>query len=1119
MPRFRPFTLVRSLFAALATALALAAVAGAPTPPTPPNTTAAAREPLLLDARQPPPAPRRGLLRMGSARAALNPAGQRLHANDRYLALDDRPLLPVMGEFHYARVPRAEWPEQLRKLKAAGVGVVASYVIWRLHEPHPGRFDWQGDLDVRAFVQLADRLGLQVFLRPGPWVHAELRHGGLPDWLVGSLPTRRNDPAYLQRTQGFFAALAAQLEGLRWQDGGPLIGLQIENEYNRAGPQQGAEHIAALKAQLLALGLDLPLYTVTGWDHAQWPRGELIPVFGSYVDEPWSTAAGVLPPRTSYLFQFGVRNEQGLGAQAGSASTDHAERDTDISPFFGAEYGAGLPAMYRRRPLVQAQDIAAMVVTKLGSGVNLLGYYMFQGGQNPAGGHQESVASGGYNDVPQRGYDFQAPLGQYGQAHPTLAALRPLHLFLQSFGERLAPMAVYAPQQRPARADDLQTLRWSVRSDGRSGFLFVNNHVRQHAMPTHEGVRFRVELPGGETLTLPQHGVRIAPGQAFIWPLRMDLGGIELRWASAQALTTLTDADGALQVFSADAPPEFAFHADALRGVEGTRAERSKEGGRELLLLLRPPAGRIVTLLGQAGTRARLVWLPGHQAHQLARLSLDGRDTLVLGSAHAFGHAGGGIELRQLDADFRFGLYPTPATPPTASLPLQPAGREGLFQLCRAEAAAIVPGAVGIEALRSAGRVPPAKPHGPRQTPLPPSAEAWGDAAAAWQLKLPATLFERAADVFLDLDFDADAARLQQGVELLDDHYWMGRPWRIGLKRYAARLSGGAPLTISLLPRRADTAVHFDPAVAAALDGAPQRAVLRGATLHAEHALVVGGRAGFDVALSIDDLPVHGPLPPLWTRERIARTLLGAAREAGAPEILGLVNAIGVEQEPDSVAALAAWAAEGQPLGNHTHGHGALSRAASLAVWQADVVAGEPLVERFGGGAAPRWFRHPFLDAGRGERAAAAQAWLQERGYRVADVSLGFKDWDYQAPFARCSAAGNDAALRSLRHHALQVFDAALADALAHARQLHGRAVPLVLLLHAGAFSADLLPALLSRLREAGARFVPLAQAQADPVYAAGGGGSLFEREARRRGLQLHRSAQPSPLDFAALCR
>ncbi|KPF47656.1 hypothetical protein IP87_16895 [beta proteobacterium AAP121] len=779
----------------------------------------AAAQPLQADASAVPAAPREGLLQMGEGRG---PQGH-IAVNDRYLTLNGRPWFPVMGEFHYSRYPAADWEEQLLKMKAAGVGVVASYVVWAHHAPTSPAASFEGQRDLRRFVQLAQRHGLLVFLRPGPWVHAELRFGGLPDWLVDSVPTRRNDAQYLAHTETWFAQVAQQLRGLLWKEGGPVIGLQIENEYNRSGPLQGREHIAQLKQLLRAQGLDVPLYTATGWDRAVFPRGEVIPVFGSYVDEPWSARSGVLPPRTSYVFQFGVRNEQGLGAQGRTSSDDDGERDLDITPFFGAEYGAGVPQMYRRRPLIAPQDIAAMVLTKLGSGVNLLGYYMFHGGQNPPAWppREETIASGGWNDVPRLNYDFQAPLGQYGQAQPVLFKLLPLHHFLQGWGEVLAPMVVHAPAQRPTGSDDLQTLRWAVRSDGQRGFVFVNNHVRQHTTPAHANTQFAVQLQGG-TLTLPSRGVTVAPGAAFVWPLRLDLGGVELAWASAQPLTRIADgesaADGELQVFmaSGDIAPEFAFTPQAARRafIGGRRAEATAHEG---LRVYRPAAGEVLHITSAEGRRARLVWLPQAVAERVARVALQGRTHLVWSEgAHVHNNASGAVVLRQTAPAWRFGLYPAARPALQGSLPLQRGAREGLFEIYSAQAQAVAP-TVQVQPLRAAGRLPAPMFHGPRNTVVMPLPETWA-AAAGWTLQLPAGLPAGLSELYLDIEFEGDIARLFKGTELLDDSYAIGQPWRVGLRRHASHLAAaGQPasaLTLGVLPLREDAKVHFEPGAA-----------------------------------------------------------------------------------------------------------------------------------------------------------------------------------------------------------------------------------------------------------------------------------------------------------------
>mgnify|MGYP002652857838 CR=1 FL=1 len=242
-------------------------------------------------------------LRMGQG---SGPAGT-IGINNRYLTRDGKPWLPVMGEFHFSRFPARYWEEELLKMKAAGVTVVASYVLWNQHEMSPGQLDWTGDRDIRRFVELCNKHNLLFFLRPGPWVHAESRFGGIPDWINASTRTRSDDPAYLAEVDRFWSAMAAQLKGLMWKDGGPIIGVQIENEYNLDGPGRGRQHIGTLKAMALRHGFDVPLYTVTGWDRTIYPKGEVVPIMGGYPDEPWSARIAKLPPKETYLFRFDSR--------------------------------------------------------------------------------------------------------------------------------------------------------------------------------------------------------------------------------------------------------------------------------------------------------------------------------------------------------------------------------------------------------------------------------------------------------------------------------------------------------------------------------------------------------------------------------------------------------------------------------------------------------------------------------------------------------------------------------------------------------------------------------------------------------------------------------------------
>jgi len=276
---------------------------------------------------------------------------------------------------------------------------------------------------------------------------------------------------------------------------------------------------------------------------------------------------------------------------------------------------------------------------------------------------------------------------------------------------------------------------------------------------------------------------------------------------------------------------------------------------------------------------------------------------------------------------------------------------------------------------------------------------------------------------------------------------------------------------------------------------------------------------GFDVAVTVDDLPAHGLLPPRMTRLAIAEAHLQTFKQHGVTEAFGFVNAGKLTRFADDAKVLDAWRAAGHPLGNHTATHLGLSKAPSLAAWQADVEAGEAAVAQRMQGADWRYLRLPFLDGG-GARGPAALAWLRERGYRLADVSISFDDWAYTDAYARCVASGDQAAITTMKSQYLAAVERGIAKMQADSQRVYGRVIPQVLLTHLGGWSAATLPDVLQRLDAAGARYVSLQQAQSDPAYAEPGGGTVIERTARRQGIKL--DAEPpmaDRIDPGTLCR
>jgi len=446
---------------------------------------------------------------MGNSRTNKSPDGHILSVNNRYLILDGKPWLPVMGEFHSTRYPERYWEEEILKMKAGGVQIIATYVFWIHHEEVEGQFDWSGQRNLRRFVELCAKHFLYVYPRIGPWAYGEVRNGGLPDWLLTKGPTRVNDPVYLSYVRKYYEEVGRQLKGLLWKNGGPVIGVQLENEYSNRAPNGGAAHISRLKSTAIEAGLDVPLYTVTGWDNAAYPPREVIPVFGGYPDEFWSASLQDLPPDPEGVYQFHVaptsahaRILEGRSARSEGVPLWHY-------PKFTAELGGGMQVAYHRRPALAEDDIAPMTLTQLGSGVNLLGYYMFHGGTNPQGKRttlQESQATDYPNDLPVKSYDFQAPLGEFGQMNGSFRKLKVVHQFVQDFGSYLAPMTAVAPDLLPSGTQDTTTLRVVARTQGDHGFLFFNNYVRNYSLPEHKGVQAVLKLPS-ETITVPRHPV------------------------------------------------------------------------------------------------------------------------------------------------------------------------------------------------------------------------------------------------------------------------------------------------------------------------------------------------------------------------------------------------------------------------------------------------------------------------------------------------------------------------------------------------------------------------------------------------------------------------------------
>lgn len=239
-----------------------------------------------------------------------------------------------------------------------------------------------------------------------------------------------------------------------------------------------------------------------------------------------------------------------------------------------------------------------------------------------------------------------------------------------------------------------------------------------------------------------------------------------------------------------------------------------------------------------------------------------------------------------------------------------------------------------------------------------------------------------------------------------------------------------------------------------------------------------------EVALTFDDLPVHGPLPGKVTREDIANSIIHALQAANVPPTYGFVNAQRIQEDPSTEQVLKLWRKAGFPLGNHTFSHMDLNSNTTEA-FEKDLEANEPILKKYMDGQDYRWLRFPFLHEGKNpEQHKEIEDYLKKRGYKVAEVTLSFGDYLYNEPYARCVAKNDTQAIDWMKKSYL---DGSVAD-LDHAEQVsklvYGRDIKHVMLLHIGGFDAIMIPDLIKTLQQHGVKLISLQDAESDPAYA-----------------------------------
>lgn len=303
--------------------------------------------------------------------------------------LDDKPIQILSGAIHYFRVPKDDWYHSLYNLKALGFNTVETYIPWNYHEPREEHFEFSGEKDIQHFIQLAEELGLYVIIRPSPFICAEWEFGGLPSWLLNykDMRIRSSDQRFIDKVDRYYAQLFKILKPLQIDHNGPIIMMQIENEYGSFGEDKS--YLNMIKDLMIKHGTTVPLFTSDGgW--AQTLRA------GSMAEDH------ILPTAN-----FGSKTD--INFQNLKSFHDEFQKKWPLMcmEFWDGWFNRWGDDIIKR----ESDDLVAEVRTAVQQGhINL---YMFHGGTNY--GFWNGCSARGSVDLPQiTSYDYDAPLNEMG---------------------------------------------------------------------------------------------------------------------------------------------------------------------------------------------------------------------------------------------------------------------------------------------------------------------------------------------------------------------------------------------------------------------------------------------------------------------------------------------------------------------------------------------------------------------------------------------------------------------------------------------------------------------------------------------------------------------------------
>lgn len=695
-----------------------------------------------------------------------------------YMEKNGKPFFGVSGEFHYSRMSDTRWEDELIKMKMGGINVVATYVFWIHHEEEEGVFRFDGCRNLRKFIQLCAKHGLYVILRVGPFDHGEVRNGGIPDWMYGKpFEVRSLNEGFLFYVRRLYTKLAGQVEGMFFRDKGPIIGMQIDNEYMHSsapweittgisnewvfGGNEGNDYMLGMKALAAECGLLPVFYTCTGWGGAATPDS-MVPFWGGYAFRPWMFCSykGEHPATEEYVYQDYHNNDFVCTSDFKPAYKPEEK------PYSCCEMGGGMMCSYYYRFQYPYKSVDAMANIKMASGCNFLGYYMFQGGSNPLGKYGTFMNEG---QVPKISYDYQAALGEFGQVRESYLRLKSIHYFARQFGDRICTLKTVLPggAEQIAPTDD-KTLRYAVRTDGKKGFLFLNNYQDHFTLPDRKDEEIILHLDGEDL----KWNVGIAGDENAILPFHFDMDGIDLVKANAQAVTR-TIVNGAITYvfFVPDGMQgEFVFEEGTkVNGISEHIYHCGEKMETELFHVEKDSAKCDVLVFSRE---------IANNMYLLSDGSLIFTEAVVLEDED-------GIRLESREASNKIYTYPAGRLKGMKNVSLAGNDKAEYF------------GAYLVKAKERSIE-----------------ADVKQVSSSRYTVRLPENMMDGAKDVILQIEYTGDIGNAFINGQMINDNFANGAVWEIGLKDFAQELKKDC-VTIYIVPLKEGVNVKVESAMAA----------------------------------------------------------------------------------------------------------------------------------------------------------------------------------------------------------------------------------------------------------------------------------------------------------------